>query len=147
MHALSHVSTDVASQRGDDGRIHAHPDPRSGELAVLVQLPNTAHFDGRRSTAYYYVLAHSNFENTISQLTRCWVGGQRCPVRNLWNSRAHGLSARGLGMTSSAGANRRQSGLWPEQARHYWHPYPGNASVSSMLTTLTRKCRAASVAS
>jgi long-chain acyl-CoA synthetase len=82
--------------------------PRFSELAVLGAIAEhrATLMDGV-PTAYYYLLAHADFEKyDLSSLTRCWVGGQTlpaaksleftartgCPVHEVW------------GMTELAGA-------------------------------------------
>jgi long-chain acyl-CoA synthetase len=82
--------------------------PRFNEVAVLSAIAEhrATLMDGV-PTAYYYLLAHADFDRyDLSSLTRCWVGGQTlpaaksheftrrtgCPVHEIW------------GMTELAGA-------------------------------------------
>jgi long-chain acyl-CoA synthetase len=81
-------------------------------------------------TAYYYLLAHSDFDTyDLSSLTRCWVGGQTlpvaksveftqrtgCPVHEVW------------GMTELAGATSANPVYGPNKPGTIGIPYPGNA--------------------
>jgi long-chain acyl-CoA synthetase len=105
--------------------------PRFSELAVLSAIAEhrATLMDGV-PTAYYYVLAHSNFEKyDLSSLTRCWVGGQTlpaaksleftartgCPVHEVW------------GMTELAGATAANPVYGPNKPGTIGIPYPGNA--------------------
>ena len=80
-------------------------------------------------TAYYYLLAHPDFEKyDLSSLTRCWVGGQTlpaaksvefkertgCPVHEVW------------GMTELAGAASANPVIGPNKPGTMGIPYPGN---------------------
>ena len=81
-------------------------------------------------TAYYYLLAHPDFDAyDLSSLTRCWVGGQTlpaaksieftertgCPVHEVW------------GMTELAGATSANPVIGPNKPGTIGVPYPGNA--------------------
>ncbi len=81
-------------------------------------------------TAYYYLLAHPDFDAyDLSSLTRCWVGGQTlpaaksleftertgCPVHEIW------------GMTELAGATSANPVVGPNKPGTIGIPYPGNA--------------------
>ena len=81
-------------------------------------------------TAYYYLLAHPDFDSyDLSSLTRCWVGGQTlpaaksieftertgCPVHEVW------------GMTELAGATSANPVIGPNKPGTIGIPYPGNA--------------------
>ena len=81
-------------------------------------------------TAYYYLLAHPDFESyDLSSLTRCWVGGQTlpaakaieftertgCPIHEVW------------GMTELAGATSANPVIGPNKPGTIGIPYPGNA--------------------
>ena len=81
-------------------------------------------------TAYYYLLAHPDFDKyDLSSLTRCWVGGQTlpaaksheftrrtgCPVHEVW------------GMTELAGATTANPVYGPNKPGTIGVPYPGNA--------------------
>jgi long-chain acyl-CoA synthetase len=80
-------------------------------------------------TAYYYLLAHRDFNKyDLSSLTRCWVGGQTlpaaksleftartgCPVHEVW------------GMTELAGATSANPSVGPNKPGTIGIPYPGN---------------------
>ncbi len=81
-------------------------------------------------TAYYYLLAHPDFDNAdLSSLTRCWVGGQTlpaakaieftartgCPIHEVW------------GMTELAGAASANPVVGPNKPGTIGIPYPGNS--------------------
>jgi long-chain acyl-CoA synthetase len=81
-------------------------------------------------TAYYYLLAHPDFERyDLSSLTRCWVGGQTlpaakaieftertgCPIHEVW------------GMTELAGATSANPVVGPNKPGTIGIAYPGNA--------------------
>jgi long-chain acyl-CoA synthetase len=85
-------------------------------------------FDGV-PTAYYYLLAHPDFERyDLSSLTRCWVGGQTlpaaksleftartgCPVHEVW------------GMTELGGVVSANPVVGPNKPGTIGIPYPGN---------------------
>ena len=81
-------------------------------------------------TAYYYLLAHPDFDRAdLSSLTRCWVGGQTlpaakaieftrrtdCPIHEVW------------GMTELAGAASANPVVGPNKPGTIGLAYPGNA--------------------
>lgn len=81
-------------------------------------------------TAYYYLLAHPDFDAyDLTSLTRCWVGGQTlpaakaaefeertgCPIHEIW------------GMTELAGATSANPVAGPNKHGTIGIPYPGNA--------------------
>jgi long-chain acyl-CoA synthetase len=81
-------------------------------------------------TAYYYLLAHPDFDGAdLSTLTRCWVGGQTlpaakaveftartgCPIHEVW------------GMTELAGAASANPVVGPNKPGTIGIPYPGNS--------------------
>src|SRR4051794_21749985 len=81
-------------------------------------------------TAYYYLLAHPDFDAyDLSSLTRCWVGGQTlpaakaieftartgCPIHEVW------------GMTELAGAASANPVVGPSKPGTIGIPLPGNA--------------------
>src|SRR4051794_21793843 len=81
-------------------------------------------------TAYYYLLAHPDFDAAdLSSLTRCWVGGQTlpsakaieftertgCPIHEVW------------GMTELAGAASANPVIGPNKPGTIGIAYPGNA--------------------
>ncbi len=105
--------------------------PRFNEVAVLTAIAEhkATLMDGV-PTAYYYLLAHADFEKyDLSSLTRCWVGGQTlpaaksiefsertgCPVHEAW------------GMTELAGAASANPVYGPNKPGTIGLPYPGNA--------------------
>ncbi len=105
--------------------------PRFNEIAVLTAIAEhkATLMDGV-PTAYYYLLAHSDFKKyDLSSLTRCWVGGQTlpaaksleftdrtgCPVHEAW------------GMTELAGATSANPVYGPNKPGTIGLPYPGNA--------------------
>lgn len=105
--------------------------PRFNEEAVLSAIAEhrATLMDGV-PTAYYYLLAHRNFDRyDLSSLTRCWVGGQtlpaaksleftertRCPVHEVW------------GMTELSGVASANPSVGPNKPGTIGIPYPGNA--------------------
>lgn len=105
--------------------------PRFNEVAVLGAIAEhrATIMDGV-PTAYYYLLAHPEFDTyDLSSLTRCWVGGQTlpaaksdeftrrtgCPVHEVW------------GMTELAGATSANPVYGPNKPGTIGVPYPGNA--------------------
>jgi long-chain acyl-CoA synthetase len=105
--------------------------PRFNEVAVLSAIAHhrATLMDGV-PTAYYYLLAHPDFDKyDLSSLTRCWVGGQTlpssksleftartgCPVHEVW------------GMTELAGAVSANPVYGPNKPGTIGLPYPGNA--------------------
>ena len=105
--------------------------PRFSETAVLSAIAEhrATLMDGV-PTAYYYLLAHADFEKyDLSSLTRCWVGGQTlpaaksldftartgCPVHEAW------------GMTELAGVATANPVYGPNKPGTIGLPLPGNA--------------------
>jgi long-chain acyl-CoA synthetase len=105
--------------------------PRFNEVSVLssIQRHRATLMDGV-PTAYYYLLAHRDFDQyDLSSLTRCWVGGQTlpsaksreftartgCPVYEVW------------GMTELAGATSANPVYGANKPGTIGLPYPGNA--------------------
>jgi long-chain acyl-CoA synthetase len=103
---------------------------RFSEVAVLtaIEKHKATIMDGV-PTAYYYLLAHSDFDKyNLSSLTRCWVGGQTlpaaksieftkrtgCPVHEVW------------GMTELAGATSANPVYGLNKPGTIGIPYPGN---------------------
>ena len=105
--------------------------PRFNEEAVLSAI--TEHratlMDGV-PTAYYYLLAHPDFDKAdLSSLTRCWVGGQTlpsakaveftertgCPIHEVW------------GMTELAGAASANPVVGPNKPGTIGIAFPGNS--------------------
>ena len=104
--------------------------PRFNEEAVLEAIAEhrVTLMDGV-PTAYYYLLAHSDFQKSdLSSLTRCWVGGQTlpaakaieftertgCPIHEVW------------GMTELAGVASANPVVGPNKAGTIGIAYPGN---------------------
>jgi len=104
--------------------------PRFNEAVVLSAIAEhrATIMDGV-PTAYYYLLAHPDFDKyDLSSLTRCWVGGQTlpaaksheftrrtgCPVHEVW------------GMTELAGATTANPVYGPNKPGTIGVPYPGN---------------------
>ena len=105
--------------------------PRFNEVAVLaaIERHRATLMDGV-PTAYYYLLAHPDFDRAdLSSLTRCWVGGQTlpsakaleftsrtgCPIHEVW------------GMTELAGAASANPVVGPNKPGTIGIAYPGNA--------------------
>ncbi|WP_280315133.1 AMP-binding protein [Nocardia abscessus] len=105
--------------------------PRFNEVAVLSAISEQAAtlMDGV-PTAYYYLLAHPDFDKyNLSSLKRCWVGGQTlpaaksveftertgCPVHEVW------------GMTELAGVSSANPVVGPNKPGTIGIPFPGNA--------------------
>ena len=105
--------------------------PRFEEKAVLAAISDhrATLMDGV-PTAYYYLLAHPDFDRTdLSSLTRCWVGGQTlpsakaieftersgCPIHEVW------------GMTELAGAASANPVVGPNKPGTIGIAFPGNA--------------------
>jgi long-chain acyl-CoA synthetase len=105
--------------------------PRFNELAVLGAIAEhrATLMDGV-PTAYYYLLAHADFDKyDLSSLTRCWVGGQTlpaaksleftertgCPVHEVW------------GMTELAGAATANPVYGPNKPGTIGVPLPGQS--------------------
>ena len=102
-------------------------------------------------TAYYYLLAHPDFDAyDLSSLTRCWVGGQTlpaaksleftartgCPIHEVW------------GMTELAGAASANPVIGPNKPGTIGHRRtPATRCGSSTSTTPRGRCRSASAAS
>jgi long-chain acyl-CoA synthetase len=104
--------------------------PRFNEEAVFAAIAEhgATLMDGV-PTAYYYLLAHQDFDKVdLSSLTRCWVGGQTlpaakaseftersgCPIHEVW------------GMTELAGAASANPVVGPNKAGTIGIAYPGN---------------------
>ena len=104
--------------------------PRFNEIAVMTAIAEhkATIMDGV-PTAYYYLLAHPDFEKyDLSSLTRCWGGGQTlpaaksaeftertgCPVHEAW------------GMTELAGAATANPVIGPNKLGTIGIPFPGN---------------------
>ena len=105
--------------------------PRFDEVAVLTAIAThrATLMDGV-PTAYYYLLAHPDFDKAdLSSLTRCWVGGQTlpaakaieftersgCPIHEVW------------GMTELAGAASANPVVGPNKPGTIGIAFPGNS--------------------
>jgi long-chain acyl-CoA synthetase len=81
-------------------------------------------------TAYYYLLAHPQFESyDLSSLTRCWVGGQTLPAAKSQEFTARtGVPVHEVwGMTELAGVASANPVVGPNKPGTIGIPYPGNA--------------------
>ena len=79
-------------------------------------------------TAYYYLLAHPDFDQAdLSSLTRCWVGGQTLPGSQ--GDRVHGTDRlpdpRSVGHDRTRRGRQRQPRRRAEQAGDDRHRLPG----------------------
>lgn len=105
--------------------------PRFNEAIVLSAIAEhrATIMDGV-PTAYYYLLAHTNFDTyDLSSLTRCWVGGQTLPApKSLEFTRRTGCPVHEVwGMTELAGATTANPVYGPNKPGTIGVPYPGNA--------------------
>lgn len=81
-------------------------------------------------TAYYYLLAHPEFDRyDLSSLRICWVGGQTLPAaKSLEFSRRTGVPVHEVwGMTELAGATTANPTYGVNKPGTIGVPYPGNA--------------------
>jgi long-chain acyl-CoA synthetase len=105
--------------------------PRFNEVVVLRAIAEhrATIMDGV-PTAYYYLLAHADFDRyDLSSLTRCWVGGQALPAaKSLEFSQRTGCPIHEVwGMTELAGATSANPVYGPNKPGTIGVPYPGNA--------------------
>jgi long-chain acyl-CoA synthetase len=105
--------------------------PRFNELAMLgaIQRHRATLMDGV-PTAYYYLLAHPEFDrHDLSSLRLCWVGGQTLPVaKSLEFTRRTGCPVHEVwGMTELAGATSANPVYGLNKPGTIGVPYPGNA--------------------
>jgi len=105
--------------------------PRFNELAMLgaIQRHRATLMDGV-PTAYYYLLAHPEFDrHDLSSLRLCWVGGQTLPVaKSLEFTRRTGCPVHEVwGMTELAGATSANPVYGLNKPGTIGLPYPGNA--------------------
>ncbi len=105
--------------------------PRFNELAMLgaIQQHRATLMDGV-PTAYYYLLAHPEFDrHDLSSLRLCWVGGQTLPVaKSLEFTRRTGCPVHEVwGMTELAGATSANPLYGLNKPGTIGVPYPGNA--------------------
>jgi long-chain acyl-CoA synthetase len=105
--------------------------PRFKEVVVLSAIAEhrATIMDGV-PTAYYYLLAHPDFDKyDLSSLTRCWVGGQTLPAaKSLEFTRRTGCPVHEVwGMTELAGATSANPVYGPNKPGTIGVPYPGNA--------------------
>jgi long-chain acyl-CoA synthetase len=104
--------------------------PRFNEVAVLsaIEEHGATLMDGV-PTAYYYLLAHPDFEKyDLSSLTRCWVGGQTMPAaKEAEFTQRTGCPLHGAwGMTELAGGASAGPVIGPNKPGTIGVPYPGN---------------------
>jgi long-chain acyl-CoA synthetase len=107
-----------------------HLSERSPRRVVAYQWALSGGRQRAHPTAYYYLLAHPDFDDAdLSSLTRCWVGGQTlpeakaieftkrtgCPIHEVW------------GMTELAGAASANPVVGPNKPGTIGFAYPGNA--------------------
>ena len=117
--------------------------PRFSEVAMLeaIATHRATLMDGV-PTAYYYLLAHPDFDRyDLSSLRLCWVGGQTlpaaksleftqrtgCPVHEVW------------GMTELAGATSANPVYGLNKPGTIGLPYPGNAFRVVEMEDATRE--------
>ena len=105
--------------------------PRFDEVTVLRAISEfkATLMDGV-PTAYYYLLAHPQFESyDLSSLTRCWVGGQTLPAAKSQEFTARtGVPVHEVwGMTELAGVASANPVVGPNKPGTIGIPYPGNA--------------------
>ena len=105
--------------------------PRFNELAILgaIQRHRATLMDGV-PTAYYYLLAHAEFDrHDLSSLRLCWVGGQTLPVaKSLEFTRRTGCPVHEVwGMTELSGATSANPVYGNNKPGTIGLPYPGNA--------------------
>lgn len=105
--------------------------PRFNEVAMLSAIAKyrATLMDGV-PTAYYYLLAHPDFDRyDLSSLQRCWVGGQTLPAaKSLEFSRRTGCPVHEVwGMTELAGATSANPVYGVNKPGTIGLPYPGNA--------------------
>jgi long-chain acyl-CoA synthetase len=105
--------------------------PRFSELAMLsaIATHRATLMDGV-PTAYYYLLAHPEFDRyDLSSLRLCWVGGQTLPAaKSLEFTRRTGCPVHEVwGMTELAGATSANPVYGPNKPGTIGQPYPGNS--------------------
>jgi long-chain acyl-CoA synthetase len=105
--------------------------PRFNETAMLdaIATHRATIMDGV-PTAYYYLLAHPDFDKyDLSSLRLCWVGGQTLPVaKSLEFTRRTGCPVHeAWGMTELAGATSANPIYAANKPGTIGQPYPGNA--------------------
>jgi len=104
--------------------------PRFNEQAVLRAIgEHKATLMDGVPTAYYYLLAHPDFEkHDLSSLTRCWVGGQTLPAaKSLEFTARTGVPVHEVwGMTELAGVASANPVIGPNKPGTIGIPYPGN---------------------
>ena len=104
--------------------------PRFSESAMLeaIATHRATLMDGV-PTAYYYLLAHADFDRTdLSSLRLCWVGGQTLPAaKSLEFTRRTGCPVHEVwGMTELAGATSANPIYGINKPGTIGLPYPGN---------------------
>ena len=105
--------------------------PRFSEVAMFSAIAtNRATLMDGVPTAYYYLLAHADFDRyDLSSLRLCWVGGQTLPAaKSLEFTRRTGCPVHEVwGMTELAGATSANPVYALNKPGTIGLPYPGNA--------------------
>ena len=105
--------------------------PRFSEAAMLTAIvTHRATLMDGVPTAYYYLLAHADFDRTdLSSLRLCWVGGQTLPAaKSLEFTRRAGCPVHEVwGMTELAGATSANPVYGINKPGTIGLPFPGNA--------------------
>jgi acyl-coenzyme A synthetase/AMP-(fatty) acid ligase len=97
-------------------------------------------------TAYYYLLAHPDFDRyDLSSLRLCWVGGRRCRRRSpLEFTRRTGCPVHEVwGMTELAGATSANPSTQTTSRERSGCPIRATPSAWSMSRIRRARCRAA----
>ena len=105
--------------------------PRFSEVGMLeaIATHRATLMDGV-PTAYYYLLAHADFDRyDLSSLRLCWVGGQTLPAaKSLEFTRRTGCPVHEVwGMTELSGATSANPAYGINKPGTIGLPYPGNA--------------------
>ena len=117
--------------------------PRFSEVALLGAIAehHATLLDGV-PTAYYYLLAHADFDRyDLSSLRLCWVGGQTLPAaKSLEFTRRTGCPVHEVwGMTELAGATSANPVYGLNKPGTIGLPYPGNAFRVVDINDATRE--------
>ena len=117
--------------------------PRFSEVAMLeaIATHRATLMDGV-PTAYYYLLAHPDFDRyDLSSLRLCWVGGQTLPAaKSLEFTRRTGCPVHEVwGMTELAGATSANPVYGLNKPGSIGLPYPGNAFRVVEMEDATRE--------
>jgi long-chain acyl-CoA synthetase len=101
----------------------------ASEMLAAIETHRATLMDGV-PTAYYYLLAHPDFDRAdLSSLRLCWVGGQTLPAaKSLEFTRRTGCPVHEVwGMTELAGAASANPVQADNRPGTIGQPYPGNA--------------------